>query len=214
MFGLVRASRFAAAFIMLANLATPSLANEIATTQGAVSTASVAPVVAPTPTVPVRQMWIGYPPSASAVTPPTQPMQRGTLSEMVASFVDTGNYDAQQLCLAKAVYFEARGETLEGQLAVAEVILNRAQSGRYPTTLCSVVTQPAQLSFIRRGRFPKVDTNCEAWRKALAIAEIANKGLADAVASNVLWYHASYVSPSWGRRLTRVTRIGTHIFYS
>jgi spore germination cell wall hydrolase CwlJ-like protein len=142
------------------------------------------------------------------------PLQRGPLEAMVASFVDHGRQDAQQLCLAKAVYFEARGESLQGQLAVAEVVLNRAASGRYPSTICNVVTQPWQFSFIRRGRFPKVRTSSEAWRKALAIAEIASRGLADAVAPNVLWYHASYVSPSWGRRLTRVTRIGTHIFYS
>jgi hypothetical protein len=217
MFGLSRASRFAAAFFMFAHIATPSHANAVPTAPvaGSTPTSTIAAPSTGTP-APVAQMWIGYPPSTpmSAIAKPGAPLQRGPLDEMVAAFVDTGNYDAQQLCLAKAVYFEARGESLEGQLAVAEVVLNRANSGRYPSTICNVVTQPAQFSFIRRGRFPAVDTNCEAWRKALAIAEIANKGLADAVASNVLWYHASYVSPSWGRRLTRVARIGAHIFYA
>jgi cell wall hydrolase len=122
--------------------------------------------------------------------------------------------DAQQHCLAGAVYFEARGEPLEGQLAVAEVVLNRAASGQYPDTICGVVTQPAQFSFIRRGRFPPIDKDCEAWRKAVAIARIASGKLADEIAPNVLWYHANYVSPSWGKRLTRVAKIGAHIFYS
>jgi len=218
MFGLIRASRFAAAFFMFAHVATPSQANPIPASQvaGSTLTTTVATMSAAAAPAPVRQVWIGYPPSTQfpVIAKPAAPLQRGPLSEMVAAFVDAGSYDAQQLCLAKAVYFEARGESLEGQLAVAEVILNRARSGRYPTTICNVVTQPAQFSFIRRGRFPAVNTNCEPWRKALAIAEIANKDLADAVAGNVLWYHASYVSPSWGRRLTRVARIGTHIFYS
>jgi hypothetical protein len=136
------------------------------------------------------------------------------LRDMVVSFVDYGNYDEERLCLAKAVYFEARSESLEGQLAVAEVVLNRAASGRYPPTLCGVVTQPAQFSFIRAGRFPTPDTTSDCWHKALAIAEIASKRMASQVGRDVLWYHATYVSPSWGRAKNRAARIGTHIFYS
>jgi spore germination cell wall hydrolase CwlJ-like protein len=138
---------------------------------------------------------------------------KGTLQEMVDSFIDPGNQTEEQLCLAKAVYFEARGESLEGQLAVAEVVLNRAASGRYPTTLCGVVVQPAQFSFIRRGRFPTVNTGSDAWLRALAIAEIAHNKLADQIPSNVLWYHANYVSPAWGRWHVKVAQIGAHIFY-
>jgi len=122
--------------------------------------------------------------------------------------------NAEQDCLANAVYFEARGESLEGQLAVAEVVLNRARSGRYPTTLCAVVTQPAQFSFVRRGVIPAADRACEAWRRAVAIARIAQAGERRQLSRDVLWYHANYVSPSWGRRLVRSARIGLHIFYS
>jgi spore germination cell wall hydrolase CwlJ-like protein len=136
------------------------------------------------------------------------------LKDMVLSFVDFGNQDAEQLCLAKAVYFEARSESLEGQLAVAEVVLNRARSGVYPPSICGVVTQHAQFSFIRAGRFPAPNTASDAWHKALAIAEIASKHLATEVAPNVLWYHADYVAPAWGRQRTRVAQIGAHIFYS
>ena len=117
-------------------------------------------------------------------------------------------------CLTQAVYFEARGETAEGQLAVAEVILNRVASEEYPDTICDVVTQPSQFSFIRAGKFPSVDTTSATWHMALAIADIATKHLAREVAPNVLWYHASYVAPAWGHRLTRFAQIGTHIFYS
>jgi hypothetical protein len=136
------------------------------------------------------------------------------LHDMVISFVDFGNQDSEQQCLAKAVYFEARGEGLEGQLAVAEVVLNRVASGRYPATICGVVTQPAQFSFIRAGRFPPVDASSACWHKALAIADIARKHLAAQIGANVLWYHADYVAPVWGRLHTRVAQIGQHIFYS
>ena len=136
------------------------------------------------------------------------------LNDLVLSFVDYGSQDDEQKCLAKAVYFEARGEKLEGQLAVAEVVLNRASSGLYPSTICGVVTQPAQFSFVRGGRLPDVDTASECWHNALAIADIARKHLSHQVAANVLWYHASYVAPAWGRLRTRIARIGTHIFYS
>jgi hypothetical protein len=136
------------------------------------------------------------------------------LKDLVLSFVDYGNQDEEQLCLAKAVYFEARSESLEGQLAVAEVVLNRAASGVYPPTICAVVTQHAQFSFIRAGRFPAPNVSSDAWHKALAVAEIARKHLARQVSSNVLWYHADYVAPAWGRQHTRAAQIGTHIFYS
>ena len=136
------------------------------------------------------------------------------LQDLVVAFVDYGNQDAEQLCLAKAVYFEARSESLEGQLAVAEVVLNRARSGVYPSSICGVVTQHAQFSFIRAGRFPAPNTASDAWHRALAIAEIASKHLATEVAPNVLWYHADYVAPAWGRQRTRVAQIGAHIFYS
>lgn len=190
MTGFLRARGFVAALTLLAALfATPSSA---IAAQSLVTDGQIVSVEAEIQQVPV-------------VRP---------LGDLVLSFVDYGNQDEEELCLAKAVYFEARGESLEGQLAVAEVVLNRAASGKYPPTICSVVTQPAQFSFIRRGRFPKVDTNDDCWRKALAIADIARKNLADQVAPNVLWYHATYVAPSWGRRLTRVAQIGTHIFYS
>jgi N-acetylmuramoyl-L-alanine amidase len=118
-------------------------------------------------------------------------------------------------CMAVAVYHEARGESLQGQLAVARVIMNRAASGQYPTTWCGVVKQPWQFSFVnpRTGYMPGVDEGSDSWRKALGITRLAMANAVPILSNDVLWYHANYVAPGWGRRLTRVSQIGAHIFY-
>lgn len=135
-----------------------------------------------------------------------------TLRELVETYA-SGVLDDEQLeCLAGAVYFESKGEPLEGQLAVAEVIINRANSGRYPSSWCGVVTQKSQFSFVRGGRIPSIPRGSPAWAKAVAIAQIAAKDLADSSASEAMFFHANYVSPSW-RGLKRVARVGNHIFY-
>ena len=162
---------------------------------------------------------------ATTTLPPITPAQPATpvkpaaapasLNDLVISFVDRHDQDAEQLCLANAVYFEARSEPLEGQLAVAEVVLNRAASGIFPTGICDVVTQRAQFSFVRNGKLPDADKGSACWHRALAIADIARKrSLAGEIASDVLWYHATYVSPSWDRQRTRIAQIGKHIFFS
>jgi N-acetylmuramoyl-L-alanine amidase len=121
----------------------------------------------------------------------------------------------QANCIAVAVYHEARGESLEGQLAVAKVIMNRAASGKYPTSWCGVVKQPWQFSFVnpRSGYMPSVDQGSASWRKALGVTRLAVANAVQSVPAECLWYHADYVAPSWGRRLTRVEKIGAHIFY-
>jgi hypothetical protein len=136
------------------------------------------------------------------------------LADMVSLEQRAETANAEQECLASAVYFEAQSEPLEGQLAVAEVVLNRTRSGLYPITICAVVTQPAQFSFVRRGTIPRPDRRTEAWRRAVAIARIAEAGAPRLLPRDVLWYHANYVAPGWGRRLERNTQIGLHIFYS
>lgn len=116
-------------------------------------------------------------------------------------------------CIATAVYFEARGEALEGQLAVARVIMNRAASGQYPTSWCGVVTQPAQFSFVHRGHMPTPKLASDAWRKAQGITRLAMANVIPSLTNDVLWYHADYVDPSWGHRLSFAQKIGQHIFY-
>ncbi|MGZ8997585.1 MAG: cell wall hydrolase [Allosphingosinicella sp.] len=137
------------------------------------------------------------------------------LPELIEAYAGVETEGFQEDCLAAAVYFEARGEPIEGQLAVAEVVLNRAASGRYPETVCGVVTQPWQFSFVNAtGRIPAADRSSDAWRRAVAVARIAERGASRLLPRDVLWYHAEYVAPSWGRRLARNTKIGLHIFYS
>ncbi len=131
---------------------------------------------------------------------------QGSLIDMVSYYAGETTDGRDQDCLAHAVYFEARGEPIEGQLAVAEVVLNRARSGRYPASICEVVTQPWQFSFVRRGVMPRPDRDSQAWQRAVGIARIALNGAARRLPNDV--------SPSWGRRLSRTTKIGLHIFYS
>jgi Cell Wall Hydrolase len=116
-------------------------------------------------------------------------------------------------CIAVAVYHEARGESLEGQMAVARVIMNRAASGKYPTSWCGVVKQPWQFSFVRHGQFPSVDQSSAAWHKALGVTRLAVSNAVQSVPTDCLWYHADYVAPRWRNNLQRVEKIGAHIFY-
>jgi hypothetical protein len=120
--------------------------------------------------------------------------------------------DQQANCLATAVYFEARGESLQGQLAVARVVMNRAASGQYPSTWCDVVKQPWQFSFVQDGQFPAI-TDMDSWKTAQGVARVAMANIYPSLPSDVLWYHANYVHPSWGARLTQYERIGAHIFF-
>jgi len=140
------------------------------------------------------------------------PGQMPTLAQLVEAAKAGPLLDEQGNCLATAVYFESRGESLEGQLAVAQVVMNRAASGRYPASWCEVVKQKAQFSFVHRGTWPPI-RDIECWRKAEAIARIAIGNAATVIPNDVLWYHADYVSPSWGSRLDEVEQIGAHIFY-
>ena len=143
----------------------------------------------------------------------TAPRPR-SLPEMVEQLASAEVPDEEQHCLAGAVYFEARGEPIEGQLAVAEVVLNRAASKKYPDSICAVVKQPWQFSFVKNGKFPEIDKDSKSWRKAVAVARIAREKLDHKLSQDVLWYHADYVAPVWRKALDKEAKIGLHIFYS
>jgi len=221
MIRIVRAAGFAAAAFALvagASYSDPAAAGETASAVPTAVTVQTPPASTMTDPTLFSKMWANV---TALVTPkpetpaPTTAVPAATrLAELVLAYAGTQTGDREMECLANAVYFEARSEPIEGQLAVAEVVLNRAASGRYPTDLCAVITQKAQFSFIRRGRFPAADRGSEAWKKAVAISSIARQKLAGSLPSSVLWYHATYVSPKWGKRLTKQTQIGLHIFYS
>ena len=137
----------------------------------------------------------------------------GSLRDLVGT-VDTGQQLSDQMhCLAGAIYFESRGEPLYGQLAVAEVVINRSEDKRWPASYCGVVYQRAQFSFVRGGQMPRIRTSSEAWNRAKAVAKIAHEDLWRSEAADAVYFHADYVRPRWSRAKTRVTKIDTHIFY-
>ncbi|MBX7487330.1 cell wall hydrolase [Qipengyuania sp. GH25] len=136
-----------------------------------------------------------------------------SLRELVSTIPTAGQLSDEMHCLAGAVYFEARGEPLEGQLAVAQVIVNRAEDRRFPSSYCGVVYQRSQFSFVKGGRMPKVRTGSAAWKRAKAIARIAHRGLWDSKAGDALFFHANYVRPRWSHRKVALATIDTHVFY-
>ena len=147
---------------------------------------------------------------ATADAPLAKPS--GTLAEMVADLrgPDAGSHELE--CLATGIYFESKSEPLAGQLAVGKVIANRAKSGgRFPSSYCGVLFQRGQFSFVHGHSLPNVSHSNRQWQTAVAIARIVDQGLQSSAAGNALFFHARYVSPSWGRK--RVASIGNHIFY-
>ena len=135
-----------------------------------------------------------------------------TLNQLVTRQSTADEVSPDLNCLAAAVYFEARSETLDGQLAVARVIVARSRSGHFPASYCGVVYQPAQFSFIHGGAIPVINHANAGWRRALAIAEIANDGSWQSQAEGAMFFHSARISPKWSNR-QRVARIDNHVFY-
>jgi spore germination cell wall hydrolase CwlJ-like protein len=143
---------------------------------------------------------------------PTPVKPSGDLSSLVAQLRSSEPGSRELECLAVGVYFESKSEPLAGQLAVGEVIANRANSnGRFPSTYCGVLFQRSQFSFIRGRSLPSVPRASKQWQTAVAIAKIVDQDLKDSVVGNALFFHAKRVSPGW--RLKRVASVGNHIFY-
>ena len=135
----------------------------------------------------------------------------GDLAAMVAQLRSTEAGSRELECLAGAIYFESKSESLKGQLAVGHVIANRAASGRFPSSYCGVVYQRSQFSFVRGGSMPRIARSHMQWKNAVAIAKIVDQKLAPTPVSKALFFHARRVSPGW--RLTRVATLGNHVFY-
>jgi len=134
------------------------------------------------------------------------------LPTLVAQYRSTDPGSRELECLAVGVYFEAKSESLAGQLAVGEVIANRARSGkRFPSSYCGVLFQRGQFSFVSGHSYPSIPRASRQWQNAVAIAKIVDQDLKDSAAENALFFHAKRVSPGW--RLKRVASIGNHVFY-
>lgn len=126
--------------------------------------------------------------------------------------------DTQWQCLTEAVYFEARGEPMEGQIAVAEVILNRVDAGNYPSDICGVVNQgtgrlhACQFSYTCDG-IPEQVTEPDAWQLAGKIARRLIDGAPRRLTQDATHYHADYVAPSWAQVYPQTAQVGRHLFY-
>ena len=145
-------------------------------------------------------------------------------------------YHNQIECMAKNIFFEAGNQELAGKIAVAHVVINRVESDRYPNTICGVIYD-AQVSKWHKentGKIVPLRDRCQfswycdgqpdvippgtSWENALAVAEeigtnFYNDELGVDITDGAMYYHATYVKPYWAKSMTRIARIGDHIFY-
>ena len=130
------------------------------------------------------------------------------------------------MCMAFNIYHEANNQSMLGQIAVGQVVMNRVESTSFPNTVCEVVKQgqtykngkmvlhKCQFSWYCDGKKDDVNKRSKAWSRALDYASIVISGRVEIdLTQGSLWYHAYYVKPSWARQKERVTRIDSHIFY-
>jgi N-acetylmuramoyl-L-alanine amidase len=179
-----------------------------------VNTANLPKVAVPELLDSEAQPILSQPQDADADVGEVEPAVAATanLSDMVAQLRASDPGSRELECLATGIYFESKSEPLAGQLAVGQVIANRADShGRFPGTYCGVLFQRGQFSFVRGHRLPSVSRSSRQWQTAVAIAKIVDRDLKESAAGNALFFHARYVSPGW--RMKRVASIGNHIFY-
>lgn len=139
--------------------------------------------------------------------------QASSLKQLIAAVPAPESLSPEMECLAGAVYFESRGEPVAGQLAVAQVVVNRAESGQFPSSYCGVVYQRSQFSFVKGGAMPRIKRSSTAWNRAKTIARIAHEGMWDSEIGDSLYFHAKYVRPSWSRKKIARATIDSHIFY-
>jgi spore germination cell wall hydrolase CwlJ-like protein len=165
------------------------------------------------PTVlPIEEAIDPLAPTVEEAQPQDQISEPGaTLAETVARLRSSEAGSRELECLAGAIYFESKSESLQGQLAVGHVIANRAASGRFPSSYCGVVYQRSQFSFVRGRSMPYIPRASQDWKDAVAIAKIVELQLHPSPVGKAMFFHARRVSPGW--RLTRVGTLGNHVFY-
>lgn len=126
----------------------------------------------------------------------------------LAQDLDSRINDSQLECLARNIYYEARGEGIKGMLAVGQVTINRVNSGRFPDTICEVVHQKAQFSWTS---MKLKQPHGKKWYLALWLAGDVLSGKHALANFKALYFHSKEVSPAWGRKM--IAQIGNHIFY-
>lgn len=213
---LQRAATLAVMTLALAGLTGLSTPGQAAGLQAAPAAAQTTPATLFVPAL--EQATDASPPTPPVLNPAVQTVTQpavettgfDTLDHALAA-QDAKEADEATRCLASAIYFEAKGEPADGQLAVAEVIINRAKSGRFPDDVCSVVKQRGQFSFVRGGEIPTIDPDRSSYRKALAVAKVAMSKAWESSAPHALYFHAR--TEPMGGRVIRVASIGNHVFY-
>ena len=160
----------------------------------------------PTTTLPAASLPVDTAVTAAAALP-----FASLAAALAAQSVEDAAEDEALRCMATTIWYEAKGEPLDGQLAVAEVILNRTRSGRYPTDVCGVIRQRGQFSFVHDGVLPAIDAGRRGFSTALQVARVALARAWESSAPRALFFHARRVAP--GGRMVRVAAIGNHIFY-
>ncbi len=179
-------------------------------------------VVMPTATMPAPQVDAAPNPARDTTIDPGTAAQgtsdaditmspAASLAELVEAVPVPANLSHDIECMAGAVYFEARSESLAGQLAVGRVIVARSASGRFPGSYCGVVMQPSQFSFVHGGAMPTINRASHTWQNAVRIALIAHRGAWKSPAEGALFFHAARVGTGLGK--TRVAQIDNHVFY-
>jgi len=166
--------------------------------------------IAPPPVEPAMEP-ITIPPAEPLAEVELPAVPATSLAQLVARHGGSTPGSRDMECLAGAIYFESKGEPLAGQLAVAHVIRNRAASGRFASTVCGVIHQRGQFSFVRGGSFPPIARSSRAWTEAVGVAHVAANDLWASPVERALFFHARRVSPGW--RLARVGTVGNHVFY-
>ena len=154
--------------------------------------------------------------SAPARPAGARPIADAKLDPAVLADLPAASGGDQWTCLTKALYFEARGESVKGQAAVAEVILNRVDSHDYPRSVCGVVNQGGgsgcQFSFTCDGKSDRIGER-GAYLVAGKIARLMLDGAPRALTRGATHFHTGRVRPSWAQRLSRTAQIGAHSFY-
>ncbi len=175
--------------------------------RAAYASSSVPSIVVPLETLPAPNLS----PDAMVGTPPADGLTAAWLMAQPAP-----NGDAEWQCLTEALYFESRGESLEGQIAVAEVILNRVDSPLYPRSICGVVKQRGgggcQFSYVCDGRADRMREKAAA-DLAGRIARAMMDGAPRLLTDGATHFHTRAVRPGWSKRFPQTASIGAHVFY-
>jgi hypothetical protein len=201
-------------FALLGNAEAPSApVSDVALPLASLAAVPAAQALAPAPLQPVQ---LAEDSVLAAVGPAPQTADlRGFVRNMVSETRGL-ELNANQQCLAEAVYFEARGESIEGQLAVAQVIMNRVADRRFPNSICGVVQQrtgrSCQFSYVCDSRSDEPRER-RSWGIARAIAMIAAQDAWQDLTQGATHFHATRVNPAWNDIYVRTKAVGSHVFY-